>query len=117
MVKSYIDNVVDNNLDSSIEVANITYNFTQEIFNTIKEMNFLEKTETIKVKLKEIGRSDLATKILELQLSGGTPGEVFISVCSELLKIKRDQKEVFGQIEIEAYEILTYAKSIGYLPS
>ena len=79
-------------------------------------MDYLEKIGIIKLKLKEIRHPDLADKILELQLSGGTGGEVLISVCSELLRIKREQKRAFSYVENEVNELIKYANSIGLFP-
>ena len=79
-------------------------------------MDYLEKIGTIKLKLKEIQRNDLSDRILKLQLSGGTGGEVLIAVCSELLKIKKEQYKVYKYFENEADELIKYANSIGLFP-
>jgi len=79
-------------------------------------MNYLEKIEIIKSKLKEINYESIADRILELQLSGGTGGEVLISVCSELLRIRREEYKTFEYIESEANELIKYANSIGLYP-
>jgi hypothetical protein len=79
-------------------------------------MNYLEKIEAVKLKFINLGYPELADKILELQLSGGTGGEVLISVCSELLKIKREHYKVYSYIEDEATALIKYANSIGLFP-
>jgi DNA repair protein RadC len=78
-------------------------------------MNFLEKIELIKSKLTKVGESKLVEEILDLQLSGGTGGEVLISVCSKLLEIKRTNKH-YQLIKKETEELIQYANSIGLIP-
>jgi len=79
-------------------------------------MDYLGKIKAIRLKLIEIQYQDLSDEILKLQLSGGTGGEVLISVCSRLLKIQKEHIDVFRQVENEARELIKYANSIGLYP-
>ncbi|MEM6602268.1 MAG: hypothetical protein AAF649_12885, partial [Verrucomicrobiota bacterium] len=64
----------------------------------------------------EISREDLAEQLLDLQLSGGTGGEVLTSVCARLLKFELAESDVYKEIKGEASELIGYANSIGYRP-
>jgi hypothetical protein len=79
-------------------------------------MNFLDVIERVKSKLKEIQQEEVAQEILDLQLAGGTGGEVLISVCSKLLDLKRNRFEVYQFIEKEAKDLIEYARSIDLYP-
>lgn len=79
-------------------------------------MDYLEKIELIKKKLVAGNRHDLADEILERQLSGGTGGEVLISVCGRLLSIRKEDKSIFELIKEESESLIKYANSIGLFP-
>lgn len=80
-------------------------------------MNFLDAIEKIKLVLFEYGREDLSIKVLDAQLIGGTGGEVLISVCSQLLEIKKREPDVYSLIESNAEELIKYANSLGLYPT
>lgn len=79
-------------------------------------MNFLESIESIKKILDNAGKSHFSAQILDLQLSGGTGGEVLISVCSKLLDIKELDNATYQLIKEESEKLIKYAKSIGLYP-
>lgn len=79
-------------------------------------MNFFEAIEEIKKKLIGNNYPGLADEILELQISGGTGGEVLISVCSKLLEIKRRNKAAFKEIEDDTKALIEYAHSLNLFP-
>jgi len=78
-------------------------------------MDFLSKIENIKKLLAENKYEDYCQEILNLQLSGGTGGEVFVSVCSKLLELKKQDIKAFELVKKDAEELIAYAKSIDYL--
>jgi len=80
-------------------------------------MNFLEKISLIKAKLSNAGFQYLANEITELQLSGGTGGEVLYMVCGKLMEIKKSTEEAFDFIESESIELIDYANSLGLFPT
>jgi hypothetical protein len=79
-------------------------------------MSFLRKIEGIKDKLSLAGYPNFVTEILDLQLSGGTGGEVLISVCSKLIEIKHTNRDAYLIIEDESDDLINYCKSLGMYP-
>ena len=79
-------------------------------------MNFLEKISEIKGKLTSAEYPNLVHEIPELQISGGTGGEVLISVCSKLIEIKYTTPAAFMIIEYESNNLIDYCKSLGSYP-
>jgi hypothetical protein len=79
-------------------------------------MNFLENIQKIKDTLTHANYMVLTNEILELQLSGGTGGEVLISVCSKLIEIKYTNSKAYCLIEIESSELINYAQSLRLYP-
>jgi hypothetical protein len=77
-------------------------------------MEWFEYIESIKATLKNNDYNDLADFILGLQVSGGTPGEVLMAVCSGLLGIKKKRSDAYNHIKSEANALLNYGNSIGY---
>ncbi|MCW3104298.1 MAG: hypothetical protein JWO09_2738 [Bacteroidetes bacterium] len=78
-------------------------------------MNLLNQIKAIKEKLINSGYSTVADNILDYQLSGGTPGEVFAGVSFYLNELKNKNKDVYSVISKEADEIISYAKSLNYI--
>lgn len=76
-------------------------------------MNYIEQIGVITSTLRAGGFEPLAEDISELQLSGGTGGEVLISVCSRLLGIKGAVPQAYALIRAQAEQLITYANSIG----
>ncbi len=79
-------------------------------------MNFLKEIESIRQSLTDSGFVDVAQKILDLQLSGGTGGEVLISVCFELKRLEKERYDAYVIVENEAKALVDYANSIGLYP-
>lgn len=77
-------------------------------------MNLLNDIEDIKKKLNEAGYDNLSNDILNAQISGGTPGEVLILVCSEILEIKKKNYKAYLTAQIEMDKLVDYAKSLNY---
>ena len=79
-------------------------------------MRFLDKIENIKAELINTGNTNIAEDILELQLSGGTGGEVLGLVCSKLIELKHMQSGIYDLISQPAEELMEYSKSLGMHP-
>jgi len=79
-------------------------------------MNFFAVIENIKLILKKNHHESIAQELLELQLAGGTGGEVLISVCSKLIEIRKTLPNVYRIISKDAEELINYAKSIDLYP-
>lgn len=80
----------------------------------IHEMNYIERIVSIRTTLENNGYSEEANDILNAQMVLGTPGEMFDSVCSKVLGMKKNNKEVYKLIYKDADCLLSYAKEIGH---
>jgi cation transport regulator ChaC len=78
--------------------------------------DFLNKVEYVRDALNEGGYPELAKQILDVQLSGGTPGEVFAGIAYYLNKMKDEHSQAYLLAREQIDEIIQYARSINYLP-
>lgn len=77
--------------------------------------NVFEKIELIKQKFISLGFPDATMKIIEVQMSGGTPGEVFAGVSFFLYQLKQNNSLEYLDTKEEINEILEYAKKLNYI--
>lgn len=79
-------------------------------------MNVYKKIEEIKDKLRNDGSFELANQINELQSSGGTIGEVFISVFRFLEEqYNSSSSEAMSIVKDDFNEMKKYAKELNYI--
>ena len=78
-------------------------------------MNWHEALEEIYAKLESHGYEEMSVRIRTRELEGGTGGEIFDIVLSELLSIKETRHEVYDLIKPEVDSFIDFAKTIGYL--
>ena len=79
-------------------------------------MDYINKINTIKQTFTKMNHQEIVDEIINLQLSGGTQGEVLISVCSYLIKLKKNEPDVFNSVSKETNELIKYSNSIGLFP-
>ena len=84
-------------------------------YNYIQIMNFLENVEIIKTRFEIEGFKEISKEIEDLQIAGGTPGEVFVSIAYYLSNVKNNKTILYSIAKSEIDEIIEYAKSINYL--
>lgn len=78
-------------------------------------MNWHKTLEEIYAKLELHGFEEVAVKIRTRELEGGTGGEIFDIVLSELLSIKETRLDIYRLIKLEVDSFIDFAKTIGYL--
>jgi hypothetical protein len=78
-------------------------------------MNWHLTLKTVYRKLEENGYGAIADHLHQEQLKGGTGGEIFGIVLTELLSIRDTRPEIHKLIETEVNSFIQFAKSIGYL--
>ncbi len=78
-------------------------------------MDVYKKFEDIKSKLRKNGNCELANQINELQISGGTIGEVFISVLRFIEEHFESSQENIDVIKDEYVQLKNYAKELNYI--
>lgn len=79
-------------------------------------MDYLKVIEQIKEKLRRSNNSEFAQELTDVQLSGGTGGEVLMAICSTLLALKSRDIDSYSKIEYETNVLIEYANSIGLFP-
>ena len=77
-------------------------------------MNWIEKVVTIKQTLSQHGHAATAARITAAQMVLGTPGEMYLEVMNELLRIRRASPDEYQLIEPEVNELIQYGRSINY---
>lgn len=81
----------------------------------MKMNDFIEKVEYIKSCFINGGFENLSNKLTEVQLSSGTPGEVFAGIVYNLNEIKNNNISAYELSRDKINDIIEYAKSINYL--
>ncbi len=77
-------------------------------------MNWIDELNKIYWILEEKNLLKIKENIQDAQLSGGTGGEILMLVCDALIKIRREQPDIYVYIEKEADKLIVYEKEIGY---
>jgi len=78
-------------------------------------MNWIEKVNTIKIKLLKRELNSAYQDILNAQMILGTPGEMYSEIMNVLLKWKKENSIEYAENKIEIEELIDYGYSIGYI--
>jgi hypothetical protein len=78
-------------------------------------MNWHNTLLEIRAKLEDNGHVNVANDLFEIQLSGGTGGEIFEMLITQLIWIKKHDRDIYRIIASEIDSLIAYGISIGYL--
>jgi hypothetical protein len=78
-------------------------------------MDWIKVLLEIKNKLSLHGYGMTVKRLNDAQMILGTPGEIYLEVMGELLKLRRESCPEYELVKMEVEELIRYGRSINYL--